>query len=210
MSPHPIAVALVLGTLVVLLLGSVLLEGRTVLRSLSGLRGSPAPLRRLGWTFLLSEVWLLATVGLAHAALPFLTHAALAMAWLPATLFVLGWMLRDWGLWQVVLRERAAPWPLVAGVGALVQVLTVLWGLALSVPQVLPEVRAGEVDLVPAAAGTSYGVLAVVAPASVLVVLALLLTVGRRLRGFHRPRMILRSSRHRGPSRSSQPRLVGR
>lgn len=183
MTPHPVAVAVVLGTLALLALGGLLLEGRTVLRCLAGLRGGAGPLRRLRWGFLLSEVWPLATVGLAHAALPSLTHSALAAAWLPVTLFTLGWMLRDWGLWQVVLLGREGLWPRTAGAGALLQLLSGLAAAAFAVPALLTSVRSQELELVPSTAGAGYGVLAVVAPLSVLVVLGVVLALRPRLSG---------------------------
>ncbi|MDO5498349.1 MAG: hypothetical protein Q4F67_01560 [Propionibacteriaceae bacterium] len=113
--------------LALLMVAAVAEEGRTIARCLAAVRG-PGVLTRLGAGFLLTEVVLVALVGLAGGAYPHMTHAVLGAAWLPLGFFVAGWMLRDIGLWHG---------PVVGGrlrglvvVGAGVQTLSVLATLA--------------------------------------------------------------------------------
>lgn len=124
--------ALTLLVVLVLAAGALVLEGRTVLRALGGLApGGHARVRRIGWSFLATEVWVIALLGLRHATLPGLGPEHLAATWLPLMAYGAGWMLRDWGLWQVALRD-APGWARIVGAGAAVQALAVV-GLAAGV-----------------------------------------------------------------------------
>lgn len=158
---------IVLLTLVVIGLGAVWREGVTLARSVACLV-HPTGAAPVGWTFLLSEVWVIALLGFAHAALPDTAHAVFAAAWLPLTVFGLAWMLRDWGLWQLALRGVDRPWRAVAAVGAGAQAVALIGTLTV--------VAATGVDTPPdpgQMSATTAGVLAIVAPLCTACVVAL-------------------------------------
>lgn len=102
-------------------------ESRTIARCLTAMR-SPEPLTRMGAEFLLTEVAVIALLGLAHGAYPLRTHAITAAAWLPLGIYFAGWMLRDIGLWQGPARGGRLRWAVVTG--AAVQVLAAAAALA--------------------------------------------------------------------------------
>lgn len=150
--------AVVLSTVAAFALGALVLEGGTIVRCARAVgRGGGERLRRLGWTFLLTEVWVIALLGLAHAALPAQVHTILTAAWLPVMIYGLAWMVRDVGLWRIALEHRLGWAPVVAG-GAGGQLLAAAWAFALAV-----GVRA---DLAPVAAHADLTtqILTVVAP----------------------------------------------
>lgn len=91
-------------------------ESRTIAACLGAVR-TPASLTRLGAEFLLTEVAVLAVLGLAHAAYPLRTHAVTAAAWLPLGIYFAGWMLRDVGLWLGPVRTGRLRWAVVGGAG---------------------------------------------------------------------------------------------
>lgn len=102
-------------------------ESRTIARCLSAAR-SPQPLTRLGAEFLLTEVTVIALIGLAHGAYPLRTHAVTEAAWLPLGLYFAGWMLRDIGLWQGPAGRGRLRWTVV--IGAAVQALAAVAAVA--------------------------------------------------------------------------------
>jgi hypothetical protein len=112
----------VLVSLLVLALYAGWGESRTIARCLAAAR-SPEPLTRLGAKFLLTEVAVIALLGLAHGAAPLRTHALAAAAWLPLGIYFAGWMLRDVGLWQGPGRDGRLRWAVVTG--AAIQALAV-------------------------------------------------------------------------------------
>lgn len=89
-------------------------ESRTMVRCVAAAR-SEQPLNRLGAEFLLTEVAVIAVLGLAHGAYPLRTHAITEAAWLPLGIYFAGWMLRDVGLWQGPARGGRLRWAVVAG-----------------------------------------------------------------------------------------------
>jgi hypothetical protein len=102
-------------------------ESRTIARCLAAVR-SPQPLNRLGAEFLLTEVAVIALLGLAHGAYPLRTHAVTEAAWLPLGIYFAGWMLRDIGLWQGPAGRGRLRWAVV--IGAAVQALAAVAALA--------------------------------------------------------------------------------
>jgi hypothetical protein len=122
----PVELALLLG-LLALALYAGWGECRTIARCLAAAR-SPRPLTRLGAEFLLTEVAVIALLGLAHGAYPLRTHAITEAAWLPLGIYFAGWMLRDVGLWQGPVRGGRLRLAVVTG--AAVQVLAALAALA--------------------------------------------------------------------------------
>ena len=101
-------------SLIALGIGALVGEGSTIVRAASGWAAGVERVRRIRWTFLLTEVWVLALLGFAHATTPEAAHHVLAAAWLPVTLYVLAWMARDVGLWQIALRNDVRWTPVVA------------------------------------------------------------------------------------------------
>lgn len=101
-------------------------EAHTIARCLAAAR-SPEPLTRLGAEFLLTEVAVIALLGLAHGAFPQRTHAITEAAWLPLGIYFAGWMLRDVGLWQGPARGGRLRWAVVTG--AAVQLLAAVAAL---------------------------------------------------------------------------------
>ncbi|XVX20126.1 hypothetical protein ACQP1U_17885 [Actinomycetota bacterium] len=89
---------LALAALVVVVAAVVCLEGATVLRCVRALTpAGPATLTRQGAWFLASEVWVVGLLGLGHALVPTLFEHPSAGAAL--AVYVVGWVLRDIGLW---------------------------------------------------------------------------------------------------------------
>lgn len=104
---------------------ALLAEGWTVLRC----AGSAGPgggerLSRLGAGFLATEVWVVALLGLGHAAVPGWVEAPALLV--PLCGYVAGWVLRDMGLWSGPRLNR--PWParVAVVVGAVIQLLAVV------------------------------------------------------------------------------------
>lgn len=84
----------------VVLIAAVVLEGRTIwICSRAAGPAGAARLTVLGSTFLASEIWVVALVGLMHGAYPGLLHVLMGASSLGAVVYVAGWMLRDLGLW---------------------------------------------------------------------------------------------------------------
>lgn len=157
--------AVVLICLVTILVGTATLEGTTVARCTRVLGpAGPARLARVGWSFLLTEVWFVAFLGLGHAALPHVFHQVLIAAWVPISCYGLGWMIRDVGLWQVALLDRVRWAPAVA-VGAWLQAIAGLGAGALTVIDFL-----GRPPVLAAESAATLGLLAVVAPLCILLV----------------------------------------
>lgn len=102
-------------------------EFRTIAQCLAAAR-SPQPLTRLGAEFLLTEVAVLALLGLASGVYPLRTHAITEAAWLPLGIYFAGWMLRDVGLWQGPAHGGRLRWAVVTGAG--VQVVAAVAAVA--------------------------------------------------------------------------------
>ncbi|WP_068398275.1 hypothetical protein [Kribbia dieselivorans] len=185
---------IVLATVVVLTLGATWLEGRTITRSVVAGALPNRVTTPVGWTFLLSEVWVVALLGLVHAALPATVHGVFAAAWLPLTVFGLAWMLRDWGLWQLALRGVDRPWRAVAAVGAGAQALALIDALVVATAAgAATPPDPGQMS------ATTAGVLAIVAPVCTACVGALQIAGWRLTRAGAPPRV------RRSPGSTSRP-----
>lgn len=104
---------------------AVLTEGATVLRcAVSAGPGGAERLSRLGAGFLATEVWVVALLGLGHAAVPGWVEAPVLLV--PLCGYVAGWVLRDLGLWTGPRLVRQRPARLAVVVGAVLQLLAVL------------------------------------------------------------------------------------
>ena len=123
--------AVIGATLAVVAVMALLAEGWTVLRCAGSAGPSGAErLSRLGAGFLATEVWVVALLGLGHAAVPGWIEAPVLLV--PLCTYVTGWVLRDLGLWSGPRLVRqwltrvavvaGAVLQLLAGVGAMVGV----------------------------------------------------------------------------------------
>lgn len=117
------------------------IEGSTIVICANAfLRGGAGRLDRLGFRFLATEAWTLVMLGLLHGVMPVLVHDVFGAApWAPIT-FVVGWMLRDLGLWL----GRTHAWRIAVSVGALLQVVG---GLGLGVQLVMRLVRDSSIEV---------------------------------------------------------------
>lgn len=157
---------LLMPALLALVAGALVFEGRTALVCARALApGGAATLTRLGAGFLLSEVWVIALLGVAHAVRPADWHALLGTGAGAIALYGIGWAVRDAGLWfgPRVAAGRGLCRVLV-GAGALVQ-LAAAAGVVVAVAgldwQGTPPV------------GPAVAVLAVAVPGCVLLVASL-------------------------------------
>lgn len=114
---------LLLSAVLVLAAGALVLEGRTILACVRALGpGGAAVLTRLGAGFLLSEVWVVALVAVAHAVRPTDWHALLGTGSAALALYGTGWVLRDAGLWFGPRTGTGRGlWRVLVGLGALAQ-----------------------------------------------------------------------------------------
>lgn len=114
-------------SLAVVAVMALALEGTTTLRcSGAALPDGSRRLTQLGSGFLASEVWVVALLGLGHAAVPGWIEAPTLLV--PLCTYVAGWILRDLGLWFGPRGAWQTPWRAVVTVGAAIQALAVVIG----------------------------------------------------------------------------------
>lgn len=115
--------ALLLTATLLLAAGALVLEGRTILVCVRGLGpGGARTLTRLGAGFLVSEVWVVALLAVAHAVRPTDWHALLGAGPAALTLYGAGWVLRDAGLWFGPRTGAGRSfWRALVGLGAVAQ-----------------------------------------------------------------------------------------
>lgn len=121
--------AVIGAALAVIAVTALLAEGWTVLRcAASAGPGGAERLSRLGAGFLATEVWVVALLGLGHAAVPGWVEAPVLLV--PLCGYVAGWVLRDLGLWGGP--RLTWPWPARVAVvaGAVIQLIAVLGAAA--------------------------------------------------------------------------------
>ncbi|GAB3708390.1 hypothetical protein [Mariniluteicoccus flavus] len=157
---------------------ALVLEGRTIGTCVAaGLAGSGRRLTRLGGGFLFSEAWVVALLGLVHAAMPRASHAVFAVVWAPLMAYVAGWMARDAALW---LGPRVGRGRALVAVAATAQVAAAAWAMGLVVVAWAGGGGfRGVAGVEPATAATLP--VAVVAPVLLVVVGAVQLVAWRRV-----------------------------
>lgn len=107
---------------------ALLAEGWTVLRCVASAGpGGAERLSRLGAGFLATEVWVVALLGLGHAAVPGWVEAPALLV--PLCGYVAGWVLRDLGLWSGPRLVRQWPARVAVVVGAVIQLVSVVGGV---------------------------------------------------------------------------------
>ncbi len=104
---------------------ALLAEGWTVLRCVaSAVPGGAERLSRIGAGFLATEVWVVALLGLGHAAVPGWVESPVLLV--PLCGYVTGWVLRDLGLWSGPRLVRQWLARVAVVVGAVSQLLSAL------------------------------------------------------------------------------------
>ncbi|SDH85902.1 hypothetical protein [Agrococcus jejuensis] len=102
--------------------GSVVVEGCVIARCLAGLApGGARHLTALGAGFLAGELWTIGLLGAAHGLVGPGLHALVPWITVPATVALVGWVVRDAGLWLGPRFGPGAGWRLLVAAGAAVQ-----------------------------------------------------------------------------------------